>query len=129
MSLTTQQLEAIVARAFPGERLAESRALSEDRYALKLPSGERLTVMVYSAANQAATAAAALRLLRAEVDLPVPQLRASDPPGDTIGTPYLLLSELSGEPLDQQMPRIGEGQLYELGRKLGEAICRVHRLI
>ena len=129
MSLTQQQLEAIVDRAFPGERLAESRALAGDRYALALPGGERLTIQVYGSADEAAAAAAALRLLRAEVDLPIPQLRASDPQGETIGTPYTLLSELSGEPLEHVLPRIAEDQLYTIGRKLGEAACRVHRLI
>jgi aminoglycoside phosphotransferase (APT) family kinase protein len=129
MALTQQQLEAIVARAFPGERLAESRALGDGRYALALPGGERLSVQAYSSVEAATTAAAALRLLRAEVDLPIPQLRASDPQGETIGTPYMLVSELRGEPLEQALPRIGEEQLYALGRKLGDAICRVHRLI
>jgi aminoglycoside phosphotransferase (APT) family kinase protein len=129
MSLTRQQLEAIAARAFPGERVAETRALAEDRYALALPGGERLAVQVYGSTDEAATAAAALRLLRAEVDLPIPLLRASDPQGETIGTPYLLFSELSGEPLEQALPRIAEEPLYNIGRKVGEAICRVHRLI
>jgi hypothetical protein len=129
MALTQPQLEAIVNRAFPGERLAEWRALSDNRYALALPGGERLAVQVYGAADEAATAAAALRLLRAEVDLPIPQLRASDPQSETIGRPYVLLSELSGEPLEQVLPRIPEEQLYALGRKVGEALCRVHRLI
>src|SRR5262245_34710987 len=129
MNLTQQQLEAIVDRAFPGERPAESRTLAEERYALALPGGERLTVLVYGSADEAATAAAALRLLRAEVDLPIPQLRASDPQGDTIGTPYILLSELSGEPLELMLPEIAEDQLYTIGRKLGEAAWRVHRLI
>jgi aminoglycoside phosphotransferase (APT) family kinase protein len=129
MTLTQQQLEAIVNRAFPDERLAESRALANDRYALALAGGERLAVQVYGSAEEASTAAAALRLLRAEVDLPIPQLRASDPQSETIGQPYLLLTELSGEPLEQMLPRIAEEQLYALGRKLGEAVCRVHRLI
>ncbi|HET9223816.1 MAG TPA: phosphotransferase [Roseiflexaceae bacterium] len=129
MALTQPELEAIVNRAFPGERLAESRALGDDRYALALPGGERLTVQIYGSAEEAATATAALRLLRAEVDLPIPQLRASDPEAETIGRPYVLLSELSGEPLDQALPRLGEEQLYTLGRKLGETVCRVHRLI
>ena len=46
MALTQPQLEAIVNRAFPGERLAEWRALSDNRYALALPGGERLAVQV-----------------------------------------------------------------------------------
>jgi aminoglycoside phosphotransferase (APT) family kinase protein len=129
MALTQQQLGAIVNRAFPGERLTKSRALGENRYALALPGGERLAVQIYDSAEDAATAAAALRLLRAEVDLPIPQLRASDAQGETIGKPYVLLSELSGEPLEQALPQIGEEQLYTLGRKLGETVCRVHRLI
>ncbi len=129
MALTKQQLELIVARAFPGERLAESRALAENRYALALPGGERLNVQVYPTSAAAATAAAALRLLHAEVDLPIPQLRASDPLGETVGQPYLLLSELNGEPLERMLPRINEDQLYNLGRRLGEILCRVHRLV
>jgi aminoglycoside phosphotransferase (APT) family kinase protein len=128
MALTRQQLDAIVARAFPGERLAESRAAGEGRYALALPAGERLAVQMYGSESAANTAAEALRRLRGEIDLPIPQLRASDPQGETVGRPYLLLSELSGEPLEQALPQIGEEQLYNLGRKLGEALCRVHRL-
>lgn len=128
MTLTQQQLEAIVDRAFPGKLPTETRALAEDRYALALPGGERLTLQVYGSTDAAATAAAALRLLGAEIDLPIPQLRASDPQGETIGTPYTLLSELSGEPLEIMLPLIAEDQLYAIGRKLGEAVCRVHRL-
>jgi Phosphotransferase enzyme family len=129
MTLTQQQLEAVVARAFPGERLNESHALAEDRYSLSLSGGERLAVQVYASAEAAATATAALRMLRAEVDLPIPLLRASDPQGETIGAPYALLSELSGSPLEQVLPQIGGEQLYTIGRKLGAALCRVHRLI
>jgi aminoglycoside phosphotransferase (APT) family kinase protein len=128
MDLTRQQLEAIVDRAFPGVRLAESRALATGRYALALPDGERLAVWVYATSAAVERATAALRLLRAEVDLPIPQLRASDPQGQTVGQPYVLLSELTGEPLERALPRIDEEQLYSIGRRLGEVLCRVHRL-
>jgi Phosphotransferase enzyme family len=129
MKLTKQQLEIIVERALPGEALREWQALPADRYALAFVSGERLNVQVYSSTDQAATAAAALALLRGEIDLPIAQLRANDAAGDTVGVPYLLLSELVGEPLEQALPRIGDEQLYKLGRRLGETLCRVHRLI
>jgi aminoglycoside phosphotransferase (APT) family kinase protein len=129
MTLTKQQLEAIVNRALPGEQLREWRALPDDRYALAVANGERLNVQVYESAEQAATAAEALSLLRGEIDLPTPQLRANDAAGDTVGVPYLLLSNMAGEPLEQALPRIGDEQLYMLGRRLGETICRVHRLI
>src|SRR5689334_9320581 len=110
MALTTQQLEAIVDRAFPGERLVRSRELAGGRYALELPGDERLAVQLYPSGAAAATAAAALRRLRAEVDLPIPQLRASDDRGETVGQPYLLLSEAAGEPLGRALPRIGDEQ-------------------
>ena len=129
MTLTKQQLETILDRALPGEQLREWRALPDDRYALAVAGGDRLNVQVYASADQAATAAAALDLLRGEVDLPIPQLRANDAAGDTVGVPYLLLSDLAGEPLEQALPRIGDEQLYKLGRRLGETLCRVHRLI
>ena len=128
MKLTKQQLETIIERALPGDALREWRALPDDRYALELVGGERLNVQVYASTAQAATAAAALDLLRGEIDLPMPQLRANDAIGATVGVPYLLLSDIPGEPLEQLLPRISDEQLYKLGRRLGEIICRVHRL-
>jgi phosphotransferase family enzyme len=129
MSLTNQQLEAIIAHALPGDRLREWRALPDGRYVISVASGERLNVQVYGSPAEAATAAAALRLLRAEVDLPIPQLRGNDGTAEATGVPYLLLGELSGEPLEQALPRIGDEQLYKLGRRLGETLCRIHRLV
>ncbi|MEO7911445.1 MAG: phosphotransferase [Roseiflexaceae bacterium] len=128
MALTKQQLETIADRALPGDALREWRALPDDRYALAVVGGERLNVQVYASADQAGTAAAALDMLRGEVDLPIPQLRANDAAGDTVGAPYLLLNDLAGESLEQALPRISDEQLYKLGRRLGETICRVHRL-
>jgi aminoglycoside phosphotransferase (APT) family kinase protein len=129
MSLTTQQLEIILNRAMPGARLREARTLADDRYVLALASGERLNVQTFGSATAAATAAEALRLLRGEIDLPIPQLQASDAEGATVGTPYVLLSESKGEPLGHVLPQLNEDQIYQLGRRMGEIICRVHRLI
>jgi hypothetical protein len=129
MSLTKQQLETILTRALPGETLREWRALPDDRYAIAIADGERLNVQVYGSPSEASAAAEALRLLRGEVDLPLPQLRASDTAGELIGASYLLLSDMAGEPLEQALPRIGDEQLYKLGRRLGETLCRVHRLV
>jgi len=129
MTLTTEQLEIILNRAMPGEQLREARALTVDRYVLALAGGERLDVQTFGSAMAAATAAEALRLLRGEIDLPIPQLHASDAEGATVGTPYVLLSELNGEPLGQVLPQLNEDQLYHVGRRIGEIMVRVHRLI
>lgn len=129
MTLTTQQLEAILDRAMPGERLRDAHALAEDRYTLVLVGGERLAAQVYGTRAEAATAAEALRMLRGEVDLPIPMLRASDPDGQTIGVPYVLTGEVAGEPLAQLAGRVPEEQLYNLGRRIGEIAQRVHRLV
>src|SRR5262245_58389268 len=117
MALTRQQLETILARALPGENLREWHALADDRYAIAIAGGERLNVQVYASPGEAAAAAEALRLLRGEVDLPIPQLRASDVAGEITGAPYLLLSDMPGEPLEQALARIGDEQLYKLGRR------------
>jgi aminoglycoside phosphotransferase (APT) family kinase protein len=128
MSLTREQLEAIVARALPGERLRESHALAGERYSLALVSGERLCAQLYATRAEAATAAEALRMLRGEVDLPIPELHASDPDGETIGAPYVLTGEVAGEPLGQVVGRLDDEQSYRLGRRLGQIVQRVHRL-
>lgn len=128
MLLTHEQLAAILARALPGERLRDSRALAGGRYTLALEGGERLSVQLYDTPEDAATAAEALRMLGGEVDLPIPPLRASDPAGETVGAPYLLIGEAAGEPLVQVAGRLGDEQLYRVGRRLGETMQRVHRL-
>lgn len=128
MELTREQVQTIVERALPDARLRDVAAPQDRRYRLALADGERMCVQLFESKDAARTAAAALRLLRAEVDLPIPQLRASDPDGEMVGQPYLLLGDLAGEPLVQAIPRIDEEQLYALGRRLGEALYRVHRL-
>ncbi|GAB4188870.1 MAG: aminoglycoside phosphotransferase family protein [Roseiflexaceae bacterium] len=128
MTLSTEQLAAIVARALPGERLAEWQPLAGARYALALAGGERLQLHLFDSPDSAAAAVAALRLLRGEVDLPVPQLRAADAAGETTGRPYALTAPLAGEPLAALLDRLPEQALYDLGRRLGEVAARIHRL-
>jgi hypothetical protein len=123
--LRREQLEAIVSRA--GERLKEHRVHPGGRYTLELPGGHRLTLLTYESPTRAETARAALELLRAEVDLPIPLVRAGDTSGQ-VAPPWLLTSELPGEPLGVALPRIPEGELYKLGRRLGDVAYRVHRV-
>jgi hypothetical protein len=128
MSLTREQLDTIVAKALPGERLRDSRALPRGRIRLELASGERLDLHTFASAELAAGAVAALRRLRSEIDLPLPALRASDSSGELAGVACLLADPLDGDPLAQALPRIQEQQLHEIGRRLGEIVYRVHRL-
>ena len=128
MALTPQQLQAIVARDLAGATLKEVQELPELRYSLILAGGERVVLQLCATAAEVATVVEALRLLRGEVDLPIPQLRASDPVGTAIGQPYVVLDGLAGEPLEQALPRMIEDHLYTLGRQLGEVLCRVHRI-
>ncbi|MEN9936092.1 MAG: hypothetical protein RLZZ387_2671 [Chloroflexota bacterium] len=122
MELTRTQLEAIA-----GERLKEHRVHGGGRYTLGLPGGDRRCLLTFDTPDEARTAAAALSLLRAEVDLPLPQVRASNP-GAGAGVAWVLASDLPGEPLETVAQRIPDEQLYKLGRRLGEVMHRVHRV-
>lgn len=128
MTLTTQQLTTIATHALPGTALRESRQADERRYALRLAGGERLQVLTFSTAEEAHTAATALRMLAGEFDMPVPQLRAADERGETIGTPYLLVSGAEGEPLPIVQARISGDEQYSIGQRLGEVVSRAHRV-
>lgn len=128
MKLAHQQLEAIVARAFPGARLTDANELASGGYALQVSGMQPLMVLPYASSHAARTAAVALRLLADEIDLPIPQLQASDALGETVGVPYLLVSGIGGEPLANTLTSLGEEQLYQLGRRLGEIVSRIHRL-
>lgn len=128
MELSAEQLALILARALPEARIRETRALPGGRYVLALADGTRLQMQLYASTAAAGAAAAALRQLRGEVDLPIPELRASDPEGATVGLPYLLLGNTPGEPLDQVLPQLDNDALYTVGRRLGTIVSRVHRL-
>jgi aminoglycoside phosphotransferase (APT) family kinase protein len=129
LQLTREQLEAVVSRDLPGARLRDAREVTLDRYALALADGERLSLQLFAVQREAAATAAALHLLRAEVDLPIPQIRAADEAGATIGMPYVVTSEVAGEPLARVQPRLSEAHLYDIGVRLGQTIYRVHRLL
>lgn len=128
MTLTHQQLETIARRAFPGDPLRESRQAGEMRYELRLAGGDRLMLLAYHTRQEAGAAAAALRLLAGEFDLPLPVLRAADEAGETVGTPYMLVSGVEGEPLPQVRAQVADAQLYALGQRLGEVAQRFHRI-
>jgi hypothetical protein len=128
MTLHETELAEIIARALPGERFAGVRAAYGDRFRVQLAGGERIMLQLCATPAAAATAVAALRTLRGEVDLPIPQLRGSDADGAAVGRPYLIYSDMAGEPLAQVRDQIGDEQLYRIGRQLGSALYRVHRL-
>jgi hypothetical protein len=126
VELSRDQLAALAARA--GEQLKEFRAHPGDRYTIGVTGGERLGVLVYRTPHAAQVASAALDMLRAELDLPLPQVRAADPDGAAAGVPALLVSDMPGEPLEQVAGRIPDQQLYSLGRRIGEVAYRIHRV-
>lgn len=128
MTLTREQLEKIVAAALPGERLREHLPRPRGRVRLTLASGDRLDLHTFGDQPQASTAVAALRRLRAEIDLPVPALRASDAAGELAGVPCLLADPLEGEPLASVAAQLSEEQMHRVGLRLGEVAYRTHRL-
>lgn len=128
MNLTPTQLTTIAARAFPDDTLRDIRQLGAGRYALELASRERVQLLTYDRPAAARNAAAALRMVAGEIDLPLPVLRAADETGATVGVPYTLVSGIDGEPLAQVRAQVADSQLNQIGQRLGEVIQRVHRL-
>jgi aminoglycoside phosphotransferase (APT) family kinase protein len=127
--VTDEQLRAILAHAMPGARLGEAAALGERTLLLAL--GSRRAVLRLAdrrdawAGDPLAAEAAALRALRAEIDLPLPELLAYDDGAGT-GTPYLICSHLEGTPLPELLGELNEDQRYALGRAIGNLLARVH---
>lgn len=130
MSISDAQLGRVVAHAMPGARLQAARPLGERTLLLAL-SGERRVVLRLAgpadagAGDPLAAELAALGALRAEIDLPLPELLAHDLAGEA-GTRYLLLSFLDGLPLPELVGDLGEEARYGLGRELGALAARVH---
>jgi aminoglycoside phosphotransferase (APT) family kinase protein len=128
MRLGNEQLQTIVQQAYGDQAIRELQMLNEQHYTLELANGERFAVLLFDTAQQAESCAQALRMLRGEFDLPIPQLRASETSGTLIGQPYVLVDALRGQPLSQVAATLSEEQRYQIGQQLGSSLQRVHRL-
>ena len=68
---------------------------------------------------------AMLAALHGRLSVPTPELLAD---GEHEGWPYLLMSQLAGEPLTATWPRMGEDERCALLRQLGTLAAEVHAL-
>jgi hypothetical protein len=133
MTLTDAQLSRIVAHALPGARLLGAEPLGERTLRLDLREGRRAVLRLGGppdpgAGDPLAAEVAALLALRAEIDLPLPELLAHDLMGEA-GAPYVLTSYLDGTTLLEAAPVMSEEQRYAVGRELGALVARVHSYV
>ncbi|MGQ9927944.1 MAG: phosphotransferase family protein [Chloroflexaceae bacterium] len=131
MNLTDAQLGRLVAQALPGARLHEAEPLGERTLLLHLDESRRAVLRLGAppdpgAGDPLAAELAALRALRAEIDLPLPEVLAHDLRGEA-GNPYLLLAYLEGTPLIEVLGALDEEQRYAVGQALGALLARVHQ--
>ncbi len=131
MLITDAQLGRLVAHALPGARLREAEPLGERTLLLDLSETRRAVLRLGAppdpgAGDPLAAELAALRALRAEIDLPLPEVLAHDLRGEA-GMPYLLLSYLEGTPLIEALGALDEEQRYGVGQALGALLARVHQ--
>jgi hypothetical protein len=128
--ISDAQLVRIVAQAFPGARLLGVEPLGERTLRMDM-AGDRAAVLRLpgpgdpGAGDPLRAELAALSALRAEIDLPLPEVLAHDL-GGAHGAPYLLTSYLPGMSLVEALPIMDEEQRYELGRALGALAARAH---
>lgn len=130
MQLSDTQLSRIVAHALPGARLLGAEPLGERTLLLELREARRTVLRLAAPADPGAgeplrAELLALTALRAEIDLPFPELLAHDLAGAS-GEPYLLTSYLEGMTLIEATPTMDEEQRYDVGRAIGAALARVH---
>ncbi len=128
--ISATQIERIVAHAIPRVALHEATPLGERTVRLDLggmrPRVLRLPAPPDPGAGDALAAEAlALSALRAEIDLPLPELFTYEPTA-VAGTPYLLMSYLEGMTLPEALPAMNEEQRYNLGSELGRLMARIH---
>lgn len=128
--ISAAQIERVVAHAMPGVSLHAATPLGERSLRLDLggmrPRVLRLpTLPDLGAGDALAAEALALTTLRAEIDLPLPELYAYEPTA-AAGIPYLLMSYLEGMSLLEALPAMSEDQRYALGSELGKLMARIH---
>jgi aminoglycoside phosphotransferase (APT) family kinase protein len=130
MKLSDAQLSRMVAHALPFDRLDAADQLGERTLLLTLRDGQGAVLRLPGPADPGAgdplrAEYAALTALRAEIDLPVPQVLAHDLDGDS-GTPFLMVSYVEGMSLIEAIGAMSEEHRYAAGRELGAIAARVH---
>ena len=128
--MISDTVKAILAHAMPGAHLGAAVSLGGRTLLLSLGERRRAVLRLGAdadawAGDPLAAEAAALAALRAEIDMPLPELLAYDD-GSAMGVPYLLCSHLEGVPLPDAVAEIDEEGRYALGRELGALMARVH---
>lgn len=129
MHQSVPQLAALVTHALPGATLHTATPLGARTSLLHLGDGRRVVVRSSAspdpwAGDPVRAEVAALRVLQAEVDLPVASVLACAT--DTAGEPFALLAYLEGTPLSQVATQLTASDLYTIGRDLGSLLTRVH---
>lgn len=127
MTHTHVQLEAILARALPGERLRATESLGARTWLLSTGERRRAVLRLPTEADPWAgppheAEALALQALAAELDSRLPALLAHEP--GPAG--FTLLSYLEGQPLPLMIEQLSEDERYAIGRELGGLLARVH---
>jgi aminoglycoside phosphotransferase (APT) family kinase protein len=123
--ITNAELHTLLATAIPGARLTTTRVLG-DRTVLLEFADRRVLVLRLPAppdpqsGDLLAAEALALQALRAEIDLPLPEVVEYAPER------YVLLRALEGTPLPEIAAQLSEEQRYDLGSELGALLARVH---
>jgi aminoglycoside phosphotransferase (APT) family kinase protein len=123
--ITNTELHNLITTAIPGARLDATRILG-DRTVLLEFADRRVLVLRLPAppdpqsGDLLAAEALALQALRAEIDLPLPEVVEYAPER------YLLLRPLEGTPLPEIAAELNEGQRYDLGGELGTLMARIH---
>ncbi|NJN19231.1 MAG: aminoglycoside phosphotransferase family protein [Oscillochloris sp.] len=128
--ISETQVARILAVAQPGARLLAVQPLGERTLMLELQPGKPLVLRLGDTADRWAgdplrSEVIALEALRAEIDLPLPQVIAADD-GSLAEVPFLLLSYLEGTTLLELHSALDEDSLYAVGGALAELIVRVH---
>ena len=128
--ISATQIERIVAHAMPGVALHAATPLGERTLRLDLgglrPRVLRLPAPPDPGAGDALAAEAlALTALRAEIDLPLPEISTYEPTA-AAGIPYLMMSYMEGMSLPEALPAMNEDQRYALGSELGKLMARIH---
>jgi hygromycin-B 7''-O-kinase len=89
--------------------------------------GDALVVKVYAPFQRSdfEFESAVLRMLHGKLSLPTPRLVAT---GERDGWPYLVMTQLAGDPLTATWPNMSEPQRLQLLRTLGALTAEVHAL-
>ncbi|MBD3164727.1 phosphotransferase [Candidatus Woesearchaeota archaeon] len=128
MKVSRKAIENIIKQHIPEQELAEVKPYDKghinEMLEIRLKKSRKpLILRIYNEPWKAKKESFVYRCIKSQLDIPVPEILASDDSGEIIPKAYMLMSKIDGMAIDKNYRKYRKKPIF---RKAGEILARLH---